>query len=214
MNLGENIYNNRTRCHLSQGDLADALEVSRQSISKWENNASVPELDKLIRLSDIFEITLDELVFAGDRGTRVQTEQPVPTITTIHHHPDYTHFKGTAVGLILLTAGLLGFVLAVFWGPQLRVGEQIGEMISILVAIAGAMFLAPHSFRVFSIYAVSVFMYLLVSFGLLNVKTYNNMYFIIALGLMIWIWFFILLSHANKGCDDHDNDQSPVGTTG
>jgi len=44
MDLGEKIYTLRIEKRLSQGDLADALDVSRQSISKWETNASVPEL--------------------------------------------------------------------------------------------------------------------------------------------------------------------------
>lgn len=62
MNLGEKIYELRTRKNLSQGDLANALDVSRQSISKWETNTSVPELDKLVKLSELFEVSLDELV--------------------------------------------------------------------------------------------------------------------------------------------------------
>lgn len=62
MSLGERIYKLRSEKNLSQGDLADALNVSRQSISKWETNSSVPELDKLLKLSEIFTISLDELV--------------------------------------------------------------------------------------------------------------------------------------------------------
>lgn len=62
MSLGENIYQLRTAHRMSQGDLANALEVSRQSISKWETDGSVPELDKLVRLAELFEVTLDELV--------------------------------------------------------------------------------------------------------------------------------------------------------
>ena len=62
MNLGERIYRFRTEKNLSQGDLADRLEVSRQSISKWENNNAVPDLEKIIKLSEIFEVSLDELV--------------------------------------------------------------------------------------------------------------------------------------------------------
>ena len=62
MNLGENIYRLRTERNLSQGGLADALEVSRQSVSKWENNSAVPELDKLIKMAQLFGVTLDELV--------------------------------------------------------------------------------------------------------------------------------------------------------
>lgn len=62
MTLGENIARLRAARGMSQGALAEALEVSRQSVSKWETDASVPELDKLIRLSKLFEVTLDELV--------------------------------------------------------------------------------------------------------------------------------------------------------
>ncbi len=50
MNLGQTIYRLRMEKNMSQGDLADALGVSRQSVSKWETNSSVPELDKLISL--------------------------------------------------------------------------------------------------------------------------------------------------------------------
>lgn len=66
MNLGENIHRLRTARNLSQGDFADALEVSRQSVSKWENNSAVPELEKLMKMAELFEITLDELV-SGER---------------------------------------------------------------------------------------------------------------------------------------------------
>ena len=62
MNLHETIYRLRAARGMSQLELAEALEVSRQSISKWETGAAVPELDKLVRLSDVFGITLDELV--------------------------------------------------------------------------------------------------------------------------------------------------------
>ena len=74
MTLGERIYKLRTEKEMSQGDLADALEVSRQSISKWETNGSVPELDKLIKLSEIFGVSLDELL-TGQAG---QTEAAEP----------------------------------------------------------------------------------------------------------------------------------------
>lgn len=62
MSLGTNISRLRAEQHLSQGDLADALDVSRQSVSKWETDTSVPDLDKLVKLSQVFGVTLDELV--------------------------------------------------------------------------------------------------------------------------------------------------------
>ena len=65
MDLGTTITRLRTQRGLSQGDLAEALEVSRQSVSKWETNASTPDLEKLVKLSRFFGVTLDELV-TGD----------------------------------------------------------------------------------------------------------------------------------------------------
>ena len=76
MTLGQNICRLRTERGLSQGDLADALGVSRQSISKWETDASIPELEKLLRLSELFHITLDELVKGPDGS--VETPPPAP----------------------------------------------------------------------------------------------------------------------------------------
>ena len=62
MDLGTTISRLRTAHRMSQGDLAEALDVSRQSVSKWETGASVPELEKLVKLAQLFEISLDELV--------------------------------------------------------------------------------------------------------------------------------------------------------
>lgn len=62
MSLGENIYKLRTGKKLSQEDFASAMEVSRQSVSKWENDMAVPELEKLIKMAKLFEVSLDELV--------------------------------------------------------------------------------------------------------------------------------------------------------
>lgn len=62
MTLGQRICMYRTRQQLSQAVLAEQLEVSRQSVSKWETDASVPELDKLIRMSELFDVSLEELI--------------------------------------------------------------------------------------------------------------------------------------------------------
>lgn len=62
MNLGEKIYRLRTARNLSQEELGELLGVSRQSISKYENNSAVPDLEKVIRLGEVFGVPLDELV--------------------------------------------------------------------------------------------------------------------------------------------------------
>ena len=61
MTLGENILRLRKLKGLSQEELANRLNVSRQSISLWETNQTVPQIDYLIELSRIFNVTLDEL---------------------------------------------------------------------------------------------------------------------------------------------------------
>ena len=70
MSLGETIYRLRAEKNLSQGDLAEMLDVSRQSISKWENNSAIPDLEKIVKLSDIFGVSLDILV-KGEDGQKL-----------------------------------------------------------------------------------------------------------------------------------------------
>lgn len=62
MTLAEKIAALRAERKLSQGDLAEKLDVSRQSVSKWETGQAVPELDKIIKLADLFGVSVDELV--------------------------------------------------------------------------------------------------------------------------------------------------------
>ncbi|MEY8402575.1 helix-turn-helix transcriptional regulator [Oscillospiraceae bacterium 44-34] len=67
MTLAEKILSLRTERGMSQDDLAEKLEVSRQSVSKWETAQSTPDLDKIIKLANLFGVTVDELVRDGER---------------------------------------------------------------------------------------------------------------------------------------------------
>ncbi len=100
MSLGESISRLRGEQNLSQEALAEKLEVSRQSISKWENDSSVPELDKLVKLSDVFEVSLDELVL-GRRSKSEHTEELKGTNFNVR----------ILVGVVLLCAGFLCFLI-------------------------------------------------------------------------------------------------------
>ena len=62
MTLSEKLLALRTEKGLSQEDLAEKLEVSRQSVSKWETAQSTPDLDKIIRLADLFGVSTDYLL--------------------------------------------------------------------------------------------------------------------------------------------------------
>ena len=54
MALGERLKESRVNKGFSQGDVAEYLNISRQSISKWENNNSYPDLDNLVKLSTYY----------------------------------------------------------------------------------------------------------------------------------------------------------------
>ena len=62
MKIGEKITLLRQLSGMSQEQFADALSVSRQSVSKWEMNQSMPQLDKVLQISDLFHVSLDELL--------------------------------------------------------------------------------------------------------------------------------------------------------
>jgi transcriptional regulator with XRE-family HTH domain len=72
MSLGEKIRSLRTKRNMSQNDLADVLQVSRQSISKWETDGAIPDLDKLVKMSETFGITLDELIKGAAPAPSIQ----------------------------------------------------------------------------------------------------------------------------------------------
>ena len=124
MKLGEKIYKLRNQHKMSQEDLAQKLSVSRQSISKWENNTSVPELEKLIQLSEVFQITLDELVkgecIPCEAVHKMTDTEPTGTIvvemkeekTKEKSNTDSPMSTQRIIGFILLTIGLLSLILA------------------------------------------------------------------------------------------------------
>lgn len=105
MNLGEKINHLRLENNMSQGDLANALGVSRQSVSKWETNTSIPELEKLVGMSEVFNVSLDELI----RGAKPEEIKSEP------HHSDMDVRKSglpaqKIIGLIILGIGIIAFL--------------------------------------------------------------------------------------------------------
>lgn len=72
MNIGNKLYELRKTHKLSQEEVAEKLNVTRQTISKWETNQSMPDLDKIIPLCELYEISADTLL----KGT-TSLETPV-----------------------------------------------------------------------------------------------------------------------------------------
>lgn len=72
MTLGEKIQFLRNKAHISQEQLAEKIEVSRQSVSKWEMDQALPQIDKVLQLCELFDISADELlkdkILIGEEG--------------------------------------------------------------------------------------------------------------------------------------------------
>lgn len=100
MELGRQIKRYRTDLGLSQDGLAREIHVSRQTISNWENDKSYPDVDSLLRLSQLFQVSLDSLI-KGDLEeikARIQPE-------------DIQRFERLSViYAILLIAAVIAFV--------------------------------------------------------------------------------------------------------
>lgn len=105
MTLGERIHQLRLEHHLSQGDVAEAVDVSRQSVSKWENDGAVPDLDKLVKLSQLFGVSLDQLVMGQEEeGENAPPPPPQPATQPTGQR---------IIGVVLLCFGfLVGLLMA------------------------------------------------------------------------------------------------------
>lgn len=71
MNTGDKISKARKDANLTQDQLAELLDVSRQTVSKWESNLACPELSKIVKLSDLLGLSCDQLLRNG-KETSVQ----------------------------------------------------------------------------------------------------------------------------------------------
>ncbi len=193
MSLGEKIYALRTQNKLSQDELAEKLHVSRQSVSKWENNAAVPELDKIIRMSEIFGVTVDELVKENAQPKAEEPQQePVPTVVQVIQKPRFE--KREIAGIILLSLGGLAFLL-------LLLLTGLGCIYALPVLLCGAVcFVCKKDTAFYCTWLV----YLLVT-GFLSFATAVSDWRVIrytlqepyngnpAIVLIAWVWFAAML---------------------
>lgn len=72
MSFGNRLYELRRSKNISQEELAELLDVSRQSISKWENDKAYPEMTRLLFMSDYFGVSLDYLMRGTDNTQEVK----------------------------------------------------------------------------------------------------------------------------------------------
>lgn len=125
MDLGENIQELRKRKGMSQEQLAEYLGVTRQSISKWELGASVPDIDKLKAISQLFAVSMDELldneVKDEPAGESCNTSQVIKEDRYLGRIERLIKKKGYKFGYVLIGWGavalpiIIGFAF-IFWG--------------------------------------------------------------------------------------------------
>lgn len=108
MSLGENLQFLRKRNDITQEQLAEKLNVSRQSVSKWESDTAYPEMDKLLQLCETFNCRLDDLI-KGDISSLYVEDK-----THYDEHMNlFSKMTALGVGLILFGLSVMSFLTGI-----------------------------------------------------------------------------------------------------
>ena len=129
--FGENLKTLRKQKGFSQEELATRLHVVRQTISKWEKNLSVPDADTLIRLAEVLEVSVSELL-----GAKIENENAASDVAeqlsrineqlAIKNRRSRRIWK--IVAIILAAIVLINIFIAVFFSvPNLNEGNQSNQ---------------------------------------------------------------------------------------
>ena len=111
MDIGTKIKDARIAAQLTQEQVAEALGVSRQTMSNWENNKTYPDIVSVIKMSDLYEISLDHLL-------KEKEEMPMSNYIDYLEESTNTVKSQKKLSLTILLATYLGiwaFALIVFW---------------------------------------------------------------------------------------------------
>ena len=100
MNIGDKIKNAREDNKLTQTQASESLMVSRQTISNWENGKSLPDILSVIRMSELYQISLDELL-KGDKAMMDKIEKDIEISKTEKKIIKYAWIS-ILVGVIIL----------------------------------------------------------------------------------------------------------------
>ncbi len=78
MTLGQKLFDMRKKSGLSQEQVAEKLGVTRQTVSKWETDQTTPDFDKIVPISKLYNVSVNELFGEDGQETKVET-QPIQT---------------------------------------------------------------------------------------------------------------------------------------
>ena len=135
MSLSENLQNLRKIKNMSQEELAEKLNVSRQAVSKWESGNGYPETEKIITICDIFDCSMDELV-KGKISEDIKSEKNnydlIMTKTS----------KGIAIGVTLILIGVSIMLTILGFAPNEQAENQY-SLIGVIAILIGVVFAVP-----------------------------------------------------------------------
>lgn len=118
MSLGEKLLKLRKKKGLSQEDVADILHVTRQTVSKWETDQSMPDFDKVVPICNLYEISTEELFH--DEVSVSKNEENIhieDTISQQNYHRKKALFTTVAVMLYILSVVVIIFFSTVLRSP-------------------------------------------------------------------------------------------------
>ena len=127
MSFGENLQFLRKSRNMTQEDLAESLNVSRQSVSKWESDGSFPEMDKIMQICQIFSCTMDTLVNGS-----VEKESAEDKIGYDKHMTSFARYNSAGIGIIIGSVAFRSF------GDGFKLNDTLCNMaflVLILVAV-------------------------------------------------------------------------------
>ncbi|MDQ0362084.1 helix-turn-helix domain-containing protein [Breznakia pachnodae] len=113
MKFHEKLYDIRRKQGLSQEELGYELQVSRQTISKWETGQSYPDFQKLVMLSDYFGMTLDELVHDLDVEDIREKNLTDEKVSSMHMDLEKMKYLAKLIAKILCVIGIVIFCVAI-----------------------------------------------------------------------------------------------------
>jgi len=155
MSFAEKIQKLRKERGMSQENLADGIGVSRQSVSKWESGQSYPEMDKMIALSELFDVSIDNLVkdisTSTEEARNIQNNYYV--MSKLKYHYEYKS-KRTWLGLPLVHVNV-GRGIYVAKGI-IAIGNISIGWLSLGVLALGGLCLGPLALGLISLGALAV----------------------------------------------------------
>ena len=128
-NLGERLYELRKDKKLSQEEVADKLNVTRQTISKWETNQSMPDFDKIVPLCELYGISPNELFIKLERKENTNNNENL--INTEEEKSKLNKkAKGIAISVILYFLSVICVMISI---PVMNMNPIVASSIFLLI---------------------------------------------------------------------------------